>query len=75
MGMTIPRGGVGLEAVVSCAAFDEALVGSAARGTPRFRCRMCMWSAAASMPHWTFCDKPRERFSAALTAAAAPSCR
>ena len=32
-------------------------------------------SAAASMPHWTFCDKLRERFSAALTAVAAPSCR
>ena len=32
-------------------------------------------SAAASMPHWTLCDRLRERFSAALTAVAAPSCR
>ena len=37
--------------------------------------KACMCSVAASMPHWTLCDKLRERFSAALTAVAAPSCR
>jgi hypothetical protein len=44
-------------------------LGPAARGPPLWR--FCMWSDAASMPHWTF----RVRFSAALTAAAALSCR